>query len=249
MTWIHGLCLHNKYIELNKKPKYHVLLGILYYNSICEKICLLLLNRLNHYSYNLKSVCTLILTHRIRRILETAPCRACSTLPNLYRLKRRVLSFPSHGLTLIRHNGRYAAATGGLCDCWRRGLVVLNRESLEVWMQMWDAILTWRAALLEEAHSSSSGVSSVAAQCHWKACSSGGARIHDDQCKLLSLTCFKLCLYGLVLHCPVLPYGPRTRNEFHCRNVTIPNLRWNERHLWIGNKYRSRKYWSNKQNG
>lgn len=106
-----------------KKETHHILLGILYYISICEKLHLLLLNRLNHYSYILKSVCTLILTHRIRRILKTAPCRACSTLPNLYRLIRRVLSFPSHGLSLIWQNNQYMGATGGLYDCWWPGLV------------------------------------------------------------------------------------------------------------------------------
>lgn len=125
LTLILGLC-HNKYTEVDKNIRHHVLLGILYYISICEKIHLLLLNRLNHYSYNLKSVYTLILTHRIRRILKTAPCRACSTLPNLYRLIRRVLSFPSHGLSLIWQNNQYIGATGGLDDCWRPGLVMTN---------------------------------------------------------------------------------------------------------------------------
>lgn len=34
-----------------KRKSHQILLGILYYISVCEKLHLLLLNRLNHYSY------------------------------------------------------------------------------------------------------------------------------------------------------------------------------------------------------
>lgn len=45
-----------------------------------------------------KSLCTMILTLKVRNILKTAPCRACSTLPNLYSLITIIVfpqTFPS----------------------------------------------------------------------------------------------------------------------------------------------------------
>lgn len=38
-------------------------------SSPCENLNFLLLNRLNHYSYNFESLYTMILTHKIRNIL------------------------------------------------------------------------------------------------------------------------------------------------------------------------------------
>lgn len=45
-----------------------------------------LIKQVKSLQLHLKSVCTMILTHKIRNILKTAPCRACSTSPNLYSL-------------------------------------------------------------------------------------------------------------------------------------------------------------------
>lgn len=61
-----------------------------------------LIKQVKSLQLHFKSVCTMILTHRIRNILKTAPCRACSTLPNLYSLIT-VIVFPHKWLCLYHH--------------------------------------------------------------------------------------------------------------------------------------------------
>lgn len=95
----------------------HIVLRIFYYFSICENLYSLI----KHVqSLKLQSllllIFTMILTHKIRNIFKTAPCRACSTLPNLYSL---IIIIVSPQTACLSHLWTFTPTwTDGLLAAW-----------------------------------------------------------------------------------------------------------------------------------